>query len=135
MKRGGTLLAVAALLVLTGCSAPEVKEPVESGELPTASATAAPKAMSLKSSVEEPEASASADEEFYFKTFDLWKSEGRPLPSNEELLAAGYAFCKKLDGGASALSTNAIEGSTKDAIDLNQYVRGSAVSALCPDHL
>lgn len=140
MKRGGTLLAVAALLVLTGCSAPEAKPPVEAGEVTTVSASpsAAPKVMSLKSNAEESAASGErpeADESFYFKTFDLWKSEGRELPSDAELLALGYGVCEQLDSGVNSLKTVVVKGTSEDAVGLSQYVRGSAVSALCPEHL
>lgn len=132
MKRGGTLVAVAALLVLTGCSAPEAKPPVEAGELPTASATTAPKVMSLKSSAEK---SASADEDFYFKAFDLWKSEGRSLPSDADLLKLGYEVCQQMDSGVGPLDVLVVEGSSEEAQGLNGYVKSAAVSALCTEHL
>lgn len=129
------MFVVAALMALTGCSAPESKAPVETAELPTASASAAPKVMSLKSSAESPTASASADEDFYFKTFDLWKSEGRDLPSDNELLALGYEYCNQLDAGVKRLDVIVVEGKSDDAADLNNYLGSSAVSALCKRHL
>lgn len=94
--------------------------------------------MSLKSNAEESAASGErpeADESFYFKTFDLWKSEGRELPSDAELLALGYGVCEQLDSGVNSLKTVVVKGTSEDAVGLSQYVRGSAVSALCPEHL
>lgn len=137
-KSFGALTAIAALVVLSGCSAPEPKAPVESAELPTASATTAPKVMSLKAGADETAVSAarpSADESFYFKTFDLWKSEGRDLPNDQELLKLGYKYCEKLDDGAKRMSVVVIEGKSEDAVSLNNYLGSSAVSALCTEYL
>lgn len=130
---------MAIALALTGCSAsPETPLTAETTAPASASASTTPKVMSLKSNAEEPTASAarpSADEAFYFKTFDLWKSEGRDLPSDEELLKLGYKYCVKLDAGEKRLDVIVFGGKSQDAVDLNNYLGASAVSALCPEYL
>lgn len=102
---GGLLLTAAALVALTGCSAsdPEPKATVEAAVLPTASATpsATPKAMALKSNVAEHEpASAPAKEQEYIDnarlrmyTYGLFEKD----LSDATLLSEGEKICDSGD--------------------------------------
>lgn len=138
MKLFGGVLAIAVVtLVLSGCSAPEAKAPVEAAELPTASASpsasieAAPLAMTAES------AEVSADvlggmtpDEFYLASL-----EGvlRSVDATDvQLIAAGKLACEQLAAGKSYMEVSVVDGQGEDAEWNNQSIALTSISAYCP---
>ena len=136
------LIAVSAV-ALVGCA---------SGETGTSQATsspsespkveAAPLVMSeAQATVEEsaeptPESSETDFISFMQPDFSGWKGE---FPADEELLAAGYLACEKLDDGVPEMEVEVIPGSLEDKKSAlysnNQKLVTAAVSALCKQHI
>lgn len=137
-----SFFAVSAI-ALAGCSAGEAANDQESNA-PSASpkVEAAPLTMSEEeAAVEEspeptPESSETDFITFMQPDFSGWKGE---FPSDEELLAAGYLACEKLDDGVPEIEVEVIPGSLEDeesALHRNNWIIvNSAVSALCKQHL
>lgn len=132
------LIAVSAV-ALVGCAASEPS--VESSKA-SAKPEAAPlvmteaEATAESSSAPIPESSETDFITFMQPDFSGWKGE---LPSDEDLLAAGYLACEKLDEGVPEMEVEVIPDSLKDPksalYENNQQIVNSAISALCKQHI
>lgn len=153
------LIAVSAV-ALVGCAAGEPS--VESSKA-SAKPEAAPLVMTEAEAIAEsssapiPESSETDFITFMQPDFSGWKGE---LPSDEDLLAAGYLACEKLDDGVPEMEVEVIPGSlptltpkeekemtapeiarfrfdnSKGALyENNRQIITSAISALCKQHI
>ena len=132
------LIAVSAV-ALVGCAAGEPS--VESSKA-SAKPEAAPLVMTEAEAIAEsssapiPESSETDFITFMQPDFSGWKGE---LPSDEDLLAAGYLACEKLDEGVPEMEVEVIPDSLKDSksaiYENNQQIVTSAISALCKQHI
>lgn len=132
------LIAVSAI-ALVGCASGEPS--VESSKA-SAKPEAAPLIMTeAEATAESPSAPIPESSETDFITFmqpdfSGWKGE---LPSDEDLLAAGYLACEKLDEGVPEMEVEVIPDSLKDPksalYENNQQIVNSAISALCKQHI
>ena len=136
------LIAVSAV-ALVGCASGEStndQEPTAPSASPKVEA--APLIMSEEqATVEEsaepiPESSETDFITFMQPDFSGWKGE---FPADEELLAAGYLACEKLDDGVPYMEVEVIPGSLEDnqspLYSNNQKLVTAAVSALCKQHI
>lgn len=110
MKRGLVAVGVAAVLLLTGCSA-GTQENVAVNSAPAASETDAPL------TAETPATSAQTGEAAYL---DEVRAKLRPdnvIPNatDEQLLEAGEKACEGIASGANTLTLSLIEGEEPDA--------------------
>ena len=132
------LIAVSAV-ALVGCAAGEPS--VESSKA-SAKPEAAPLVMTeAEAAVESspapiPESSESDFITFMQPDFSGWNGD---LPADEELLAAGYLACEKLDEGVPDMGVEVIPHSLKDPngplYENNRTLVTSAISALCKEHI
>ena len=132
------LIAVSAV-ALVGCASGEPS--VESSKA-SAKPEAAPlvmteaEATAESSSAPIPESSETDFITFMQPDFSGWKGE---LPSDEDLLAAGYLACEKLDKGESDMEVEVISDSLEDPnsplYENNRTLVTAAVSALCKEHI
>ncbi|WP_417364078.1 DUF732 domain-containing protein [Glutamicibacter arilaitensis] len=136
------LFAVSAV-TLVGCSAGEAANEQESNA-PSASpkVEAAPLTMSEEQATVEESAEATPESSetdfitFMQPDFSGWKGE---FPADDELLAAGYLACEKLDSGVPDMEVEVIPGSLEDPTSAlyenNRTLVTAAVSALCKEHI
>ena len=136
------LIAVSAI-ALAGCSAggsdneQESKAPSASPKVEAAPLEMSEEEATVKESAEPtPESSETDFITFMQPDFSGWKGE---FPSDEELLAAGYLACEKLDDGVPDMEVEVIPGSLEDPTSAlyenNRTLVTAAVSALCKEHI
>lgn len=121
MKRGGTILAVAALVALTGCSASpsepltaETSAPVSAGAIPSRTAKALAAA--------EPTVNPDEGTEKRFVEFALMRADMHGVskkPSEKVIVAALHAFCD--DGKPFNLAKSSAYNKNMDAIAEDSY--------------
>lgn len=136
------LIAVSAV-ALVGCASGETgtsqaaSSPSESPNVEAAPLTMSEEQATVEESVEPiPESSETDFITFMQPDFSGWKGE---FPADEELLAAGYLACEKLDNGVPDMEVEVIPGSLEDKDSAlysnNQKLATAAVSALCKQHI
>lgn len=136
-------LVVVSAIALAGCSAGEAANDQESNASSASlKVEAAPLTMSEEeAAVEESPDPTPESSETDFITFmqpdcSGWKGE---FPADEELLAAGYLACEKIDDGVPDMEVEVIPGSLEDPTSAlyenNRTLVTAAVSALCKEHI
>ncbi|MGO4298389.1 DUF732 domain-containing protein [Glutamicibacter sp. MCAF14] len=115
----------------------EPDAPSASPKVEAAPLTMSEEQATVEESVEPtPESSETDFIVFMQPDFSGWKGE---LPADDELLAAGYLACEKLDDGEPEIDVEVIPGSFEDPSSAlysnNQKIVSAAVSALCKEHL
>lgn len=136
------LLAVSTV-ALAGCASgestndQEPNAPSASPKVEAAPLTMSEEQATVEESVEPtPESSETDFIVFMQPDFSGWKGE---FPADDELLAAGYLACEKLDDGVPEMEVEVIPGSLEDPTSPlfrnNRIVVNSAIGALCKQHL
>lgn len=136
------IVAVSAV-ALVGCASgestndQEPNAPTVSPKVEAAPLTMSEEQATVEESVEPtPESSETDFITFMQPDFSGWKGE---FPADDELLAAGYLACEKLDDGVPEMEIEVIPGSLENeesALHRNNWIIvNSAVSALCKQHL
>jgi len=132
------LLAVSAV-ALVGCASIEPSvEPNATSSRPEAAPLVMTEAEATVESTSEPTPENSETDFITFiqPDFSGWKGE---LPLDEDLLAAGYLACEKLDKGEPYMEVEVIPGSLEDPTSLlyenNRTLVTAAISALCKEHI
>lgn len=135
MKRGGTLLAVAVLVALTGCSASPA-QPLTAETNATESASASPnaraKAMPSDGSGVDPALPVlpeDDDEAFLVVVKSSWKRG--EMPSDKKLVSLGKKVCKDLAAGVE--HPMAFPGKDLADRERSMNVRTAARQVYCPE--
>lgn len=140
MKKLTAMLALAAALTLTACSAPAASNP----EAPPASAasttptiTAAP--IQPQAAAEPAPTTVNPGEDYGDMTQDEFYLEGvhwgwrGPRPSDEQLIAAGLLVCEELEAGKKHDDIRVVLGDTDDAAWNNEKVVMMGGQVYCYD--
>lgn len=134
MKRTIPAVLIAAALALAGCSstAPGQAGTAAGAALPTATATASPAPIVLDSPKPTATPSAGPDEALFLRAM---AGTMNPMPSDADLLAAGYLACKGMDEGGDHNSIVVVTNADGTVSDTNGTLIRAASQYLCPEHV